>query len=247
MSAPVPSKEVGRPKQQPPQRRPPTIFDQDTARARRLEGYEVQYTGDNFVLSGEVRALCGPLAALMTPMLSGVLAGVKARRWLCDGLGGTVLETPFSPEVVEVAAAVHALLLDVARLLGDRQFGASIAGRAAAAVVVSGPGFGLPEITDEDLRSGAWVEVLADHVAGLDVELAAQLGRAALPDGHVSDASGELSIALGRSLLSHRLKRLEFRIAAMRRTVAGRAQAAAEIQERAQQDTRRRLNALGLA
>lgn len=247
ISAPIPPRESARPEQQPPQPRfSPTVFDQDTARTRRRKCLDHQYAGGNFVLSDEIRALCAPFAAEMTPMFAGPLAGRVRMKWVHDV--GMVGEVPFAPEVAEVAGAVHALVLDVARILGDRKLGSSSAGRAAALAVVSGPALGPPTVKDEDLKSGAWVDVLAGHGAPLDVELAAQLGRVALPDGRVSEVSWALSEALGgASKLSMKLRNLERKIGESKLALqwdAGRAALGAEERERR---SRQRLHAMGLS
>ncbi|MCX2934048.1 hypothetical protein ORI20_27650 [Mycobacterium sp. CVI_P3] len=224
----------------------PTIHPQDVARERRRKGLSVQYVGD-FSLSGEVRGMCAPLAAEMTVMFSGRLGGMRVVSPVQSGTFEQARELPFRAQVAELAGAVHELMLAVAALLGDRQLGSSASGRSQAAAVVSDPAHaGPPQVTDEDVKSGAWVEVLAGHVAGLDVELAAQLGRAALPDGLVSDASWAVSELLGREF-TMKLRHLEGRVPGMKMSLQGYAEAsrwaAAESERRAQQ----RLQRLGLA
>lgn len=238
--APTPPIDADRPKLAPQPRFCSTIFDQETARERRQKDcYSVQYTGENFSLSAEVRGLCGPLAAEMTVLFSGPLAGRV--------VGGTG-EVPFAAEVGELAVAVHGLVVDVVRILGDRELRSSVGGRAVAAAVVSDPTFGPPEIAVEDLESGAWVEVLAAHVARLDVELAAQLGRAALPDGRVSDASCTLSEALGgASMLSMKLRHLERKIGESKIAVQWDATSARLAADERERRSEQRLHALGLS
>jgi hypothetical protein len=163
---------------------PSLEFPQDRARERRRQRLRVQY-GADFDLVVEVRDVLSPLAVEVAEVLSGP---VTLRDRSRD-------DRPLvlRPEVEAVAEAVHGLWDAVVALLArDKQrLSAEARARLAAAV-----GAGVPEFTDEQLRSGAWVDSLAAHVGPLAGDLAVLLGRCAVSLGCVSAASEQLVEAL---------------------------------------------------
>jgi hypothetical protein len=95
-------------------------------------------------------------------------------------------------EVQVVATAVHGLRAGVMEMLAaDKQLSVQARARLASAVGVE-----VPEITDAELKTGQWVDVLGAHVGPLAGDLAALLGRSAAPAGCVSSASERLVEAL---------------------------------------------------
>lgn len=157
---------VEREQQEPP--RPPIrmhtprldVFDQDAARAHRLEGRPVWLR--DFDLSVEVEAVCRPLAAEMAEIL-----GPLVLRDRSDG------RLAFHAEIDCVAVAVGELRESVLGLLaGDRSAGDDVRARLRAMVGVPVPGF-----DDDAILSGGWVDVLVGHVAALSGDLAALLDR----------------------------------------------------------------------
>jgi hypothetical protein len=159
-------------------------FPQDQARERRRRGLRVQY-GADFDLAAEVADVLQPLAAGVSEVLSGPLV---LRDTTVDGK-----PLALRPEVEAVAEAVHGVRAAVVELLaGDRQLSAQARSRLAAAVGRADA----PEIDDEELRVGTWVDVLAAHVGPLAGDLGALLGRSAPPVGCVSAVSEALKEAL---------------------------------------------------
>lgn len=220
----------------------PTIFaDPAEARARRHKGLLVQFVG-TFSLSGEVRAECAPLAAEVAELLSGPVVPRFRPSVQQEGT-----ELAFWREAVELAAATHRLLIEVCRLLGNPDLGASREGREVAAAVVSDPEHArAPEITDEQLRAGSWPEVLAAYVAPLDEVLAAQLERQRVRDGSVSACSAAVSQLLGREF-SPKLGLLRQWIPLVRSDVERREESAGLVADRERRRAAERLQRLGLA
>jgi hypothetical protein len=162
---------------------PSIEFTQPQARDRRRKRLQVQY-GADFDVVGEVRDILSPLAGEVSEVLSGPITLRDRSR---D-------DKPLAlrPEVEAVVDAVHGLRAAVVELLaGDKQLSAQARARLAGAV-----GAGVPEVTDEQLRSGAWVDVLAAHVGPLSADLAVLLGRHPAAAGCVSPESERLVEAL---------------------------------------------------
>jgi hypothetical protein len=162
---------------------PSVEFPQAQARERRRKRLQVQY-GADFDLVGEVSDIAEPLAGEVSEVLSGPITLRDRSR---D-------DKPLAlrPEVEAIAEAVHGLRAKVIELLaGDKQLSTQARARLAAGV-----GAGVPEVTDEQLRSGAWVNALTAHVGPLAGDLAALLGRSAAAVGCVSPASERLVEAL---------------------------------------------------
>jgi hypothetical protein len=164
---------------------PNVEFPQPVARERRRRQLRTNY-GADFDLVAEVREIVSPLAAQVSEVLAGPIV---LRDTSVDGK-----PLALHAEVQAVATAVHELRNAVVELLArDKQISAQARARLSAAV-----GADPPYVTDEQLRSGAWVAALTGHVGPLAGDLAALLGRSAATAtaGCVSSVSESLVEAL---------------------------------------------------
>ncbi|MFD6677655.1 hypothetical protein ACFWDA_25260 [Rhodococcus zopfii] len=147
---------------------PPTR-DQDEQRQRRRTHRIVVYTG-TFDLTAEVEAVLSPLAARP--------------------------EIARYPQVVsELTVAVHEAVLDLGRLLAERDARRRTAdladdtrGRATDLIVAARPRPACPTIDRDALVSGSWSSDLVEHAAPLTEPLRAYLA-AALPPGATGRAA----------------------------------------------------------
>lgn len=226
-----------------PRRLPSSVsvpISQDEARECRRVGYMHVY-GEDFDVVAEVRALCGDVDGVIAASLSGpVLVGDVVPREVSNGKttytdyyaeynGRPVPGWSLTrPQVLDLAAAVHALWEAVVKLLASR--GAlSQDARAAVHDVREIP----LTVTDEQLEVGGWVETLVERVAPLAADLSTVLGRgggARTARSAPDPISDELRAALlvldhAADALSARVPKVQAMYAPTRRWFAERAAA----------------------
>lgn len=212
-------------------------FTQEQVREVRRKGSYVQY-GPGWSLASEVEAVCRPFASSVTDLSTGqpLLRHVE-RGW---GGGVVVKRLALQREVDALAAAVHRLRQLVVELLAKwRKMPPD--GRARLEGIVRDPAHRqAPELAEERLEDGSWVDVLVAHVAALSDDLTAFLEDVMPPPGSVvvTDTSEALHDAL-RPLdqaardLEHRIPQVRARRALV---VQERAMNAAEGERRARQE-----------
>lgn len=215
-------------------------LSQAEARLERRKGFGHLVHYVEFDLCAEVEAQCRPVADEVRALTAD---GVLLRDM--QDASGTRVDPHHDVEVI--AKAVHSLRLAVAKILA----GTSARDRVAAAV--RDPAHATaPEVSVEDLKSGAWVDCLVRHVAPLSADLAAVV--AAAPSGVPSAADLAISQALStsdRPGLDHAVRALERRFPELRyrraRLVEGRVVMAGAVQRREQERIDRELRELRLS
>lgn len=147
----------------------PSMLSQDEQRKRRRLHLSIHYTG-TFNLVAEIDAVLAPLADR---------------------------DVARHPHVVRevAAAAVHELVLDLGKLLVEREarrraaaLGYEAQTRMVRLAVAAWEHPTTPEITAEALRSGTWTSVLTDHVLPLNEPLRDYLAHAR-PPGETGNAA----------------------------------------------------------
>lgn len=150
------------------------LDSQEVQRHRRSHWLSVTYDG-RFDLSLEVEAIVGPLAA-----------GVAA---LPGPLG-------LRDDVEGVADAVHALLVVVADMLG-RSSRLPAESQARAAAAVGDLTRRAARVSDDEIRSGSWAQVLVGYARPFSADLGRFLGGAVPPGvSGTQSASERLEAAL---------------------------------------------------
>lgn len=249
MSPPRRSKLSGRPAQQPepgpPRRLPPPAplrvdFSQAEARERRRNGFAYLVHHLDFDLTVEVRDRCAPLAAEVAELLVEWPFFLDPR---CEEVDQPELLAP-GFHVVRLAMAVNRLRAELAGVLAARL---DAGGRARLAAVVRDPAHGrCPEVDNDSLRSGGWVDALVLHVEPLSADLAGVV--AGQRAGFVSEFDNALAGALrGPDSFDQAVLELERRIPEIRRAKVSRlrleryvaGQAAVRDRKRADDDLRR--------
>ncbi|WHU48664.1 hypothetical protein QNM97_06630 [Gordonia sp. L191] len=216
---------------------PPPEHSQDELRARRRKSLPNVYRA-SFSLSGEVAALCDPLAHRISS-------------------GDSSTAQRMTPAVRELGAAVGSVVAGIAKLIAQRDAAARTRGLpveqrggAQHALVTLAGRPADPELTTTDVASGQWVGVLVEHARTYDERLSDLLGRAHPPSAsalrgrpsiseRVEDLVRELDGAA--SELSKRIDSGESLTAASARTLTS-TRSDAE-----QRDARALLDGLGIA
>ncbi|MGE2690094.1 hypothetical protein [Mycolicibacterium pulveris] len=163
-------------------------FSQAEAREHRRAGWSAEVHYLDFDAAAEVRDQLAPLAVQVRKLLASPPVFKEPR---AGEVQGVVTIAP-GFEVLRVAAAVHRLRLELAKVLASTGPGPVVRERLAA-VVRDRAHERRPQIDDESLRSGAWADVLVAHVEPLSADLAAVVaggkpGRVSALDGGISDA-----------------------------------------------------------
>ncbi|SHR31771.1 Uncharacterised protein [Mycobacteroides abscessus subsp. bolletii] len=227
--------------------------DQLEARAKRSAGWlrEVHYLA--FDACTEVSDLCRPLADEIQSLRADGIRLADMRDCSIYLRGDIPLPEPIR-DVRSIAKAVHglrgALVTALAAILpsmlpdgGKDRLAAVVRDVAHSAV---------PEVSEDDLDSGAWVDVLVAHVEPVSADLAAVV--AAQPRGVVSALDVAVSEALSRADgrgLAQEVGMLAGRFPELRarrdKALEGRAWAAAQAQHQEQQRVERALRELRLS
>ena len=145
------------------------VPDQAEQRQRRRRRLPVHYAG-SFDLAAEVEQLVGPVAAR---------------------LSAEPRSAAFLPEVEDVAAAVHSVVLEAVRLVAEVDHSRRTLhiesfesrSRAIALLDQARPRPACPEIAADSLSTGTWVDSLIDHARAVSGALAELLAVARPPGG----------------------------------------------------------------
>ncbi len=227
--------------------------NQVEARAKRSAGWlrEVHYLA--FDACTEVSDLCRPLADEIRVLRADGIRLADMRDCSVYLNGDVPLPEPIR-DVRSIAKAVHGLRLALVTALAA--LSPSMlpdGGKDRLAAVVRDVAHGaVPEVSEDDLDSGAWVDVLAAHVEPVSADLAAVV--AAQPRGVVSALDVAVSEALSRpdgrgvaqevGMLAGRFPELRAR---RTRALEGRAWAATQARHQEQQRVERALRELRLS
>lgn len=142
------------------------MAEQDEQRRRRRTHLPIVYRG-SFDLTAEIAAICTPLA---------------------ERIAATEQPVRFAPAVDEMYVAVHQAVLDLGKLLAERDarrrtdhLSVENRGRAIHLIVSARPRPQCPELVADTLAAGTWPTLLAEHVQPLTGPLANYLGAALEP------------------------------------------------------------------
>lgn len=230
-------------------------FSQDDARTRRRAGWGIEVHYVEFDVVAEVEAQCRPLADEVRELTSGgvLLSDTRGVRSLFLDLGGEPPGVDPHYEVRTIASAVHSLRLSVVKILAEVSVSAlPDGGRERLGAVVRDPAHAnVPDVSVDDLKTGAWADALMGHVAPLRDDLTAVVaasrpGRVTALDDAISEALSTPDLrGLDQSAraLEHRMPELRYRRALL---MDSRAARTALAQQRDQERVERALRELRL-